>query len=137
MQLTRRGEYGLRVMLDLATQPPEQLVSSKEIAERQKISPKFIPQIVHALSRAGLIQSARGHQGGIKLAGAARKINLKLIIEAIEGPIALNSCLLKHRDCELRYGCPLRPVWARAQNQMLSVLESTTLADLVEPLSAA
>lgn len=131
MQLTRRGEYGMRVMLELASVSGPRLISSREIAERQKIPPKFIPQIILDLHRAGLVHSSRGQQGGVRLANVAKKINLRTIIEAIEGPIALNSCLLKGIGCELKKGCPIHPVWERAQQQMLNVLESTTLADLV------
>lgn len=136
MQLTKRGEYGLRVMLELASQPNDQPVCSREIAAKQKIPPKFIPQVIMDLSRAGLVQSVRGQQGGVKLAAIAKKINLRLIVEAVEGPIALNSCLLKGVGCELKKGCPIHPVWVRAQKQMLDVLECTTLDDLTRRISA-
>jgi Rrf2 family transcriptional regulator, cysteine metabolism repressor len=90
MELNKKTEYAIAAMVDIAKQGNEKLVASKDIAERQSIPPKFIPQIIHALSKGKLITSIRGAGGGVKLNNKADEINLKQIIELIEGPIQVN-----------------------------------------------
>lgn len=136
MQLTRRTDYAIRAMLDLAANYDNQPVMSKEIAERQDIPLKFLSQIVAELRGDGLVQTVRGSGGGIYLAKKPHEVNIRQIVEAIEGPIALNLCLTGEDGCERRPGCSVHKVWRLAQDQMLAVLESTNLARLVEPKKA-
>ncbi|OIO87868.1 MAG: AsnC family transcriptional regulator [Candidatus Aquicultor secundus] len=136
MQLTRRAEYGIRAMVDLAANSESQPIMSKDIAARQDIPVKFLVQIVPDLKSAGLIYTVRGNGGGIYLGKRPVEINLRQIVEAIEGPIALNQCLLGENGCTRKPGCAIHDVWRQAQSQMLSVLESTTLARLVETKKA-
>ena len=90
MQLTKKAEYAISAMVDIAKQGGDFLVSSKDIAERQNIPPKFIPQIIHALSKARLINSVRGAKGGVKLMDKANNVNLRQILEVIEGPVKIS-----------------------------------------------
>ncbi len=136
MQLTRRAEYGIRAMVDLAANSESQPVMSKDVAVRQDIPIKFLIQIIPDLKSAGLIYTVRGNGGGIYLAKQTAEINLRQIVEAIEGPIALNQCLLGENGCARKPGCSVHDVWRQAQSQMLSVLESTTLARLAETKKA-
>lgn len=130
MQLTRRAEYAVRTAVDLADQPPESMVLSREIAERQAIPPTFMVHVVGDLVRAGIVRAARGAGGGLTLAAPAEEINLRRVVEAAEGPIALNKCLLGRDACDRRGCCPVGDVWERAQASMLAVLEEASLADL-------
>ncbi|HCH00069.1 MAG: hypothetical protein A2074_05280 [Candidatus Aquicultor primus] len=132
MQLTRRAEYAIRTMLDIASNLDDQPLMSKEIAARQDIPPNFLIQIVPELRSAGLIHTVRGSGGGIYLTKKPSEITLRYIVEAIEGPIALNQCLIGDASCERKPRCPVHEVWALAQKQMLAVLEATTLAGLVD-----
>ena len=68
MNITSRGRYALRVMLDLAQHPDEGFVSLKTVAERQDISMKYLEMIVSALKKAELVESSRGRDGGYRLA---------------------------------------------------------------------
>ncbi len=131
MRLTKRAEYALRAMLELAFQPEEKYILSKEISEKQSIPLKFLAHIFLDLSRGGLIQTNRGIGGGIKITKPPSQINLKEIIELIEGPIALNDCLTTPSQCQRDKFCSLYDVWAEAQKKFLEVLEQTTLEDLV------
>ncbi|MCL6472290.1 MAG: Rrf2 family transcriptional regulator [Firmicutes bacterium] len=130
MRLTRKAEYAIRAMVDLATNYNQQPVMSKEIAVRQDIPVKFLIQIIPDLKSSGLIHTSRGNGGGIYLAKKPSEINIKHIVEAIEGPIALNNCLTGDSACSRKQSCSLHKVWRLAQEQMVSVLESTTLAAL-------
>ncbi|MBS3909116.1 MAG: Rrf2 family transcriptional regulator [Actinobacteria bacterium] len=119
-------------MLDIASNLDEQPLMSKEIAARQDIPPNFLIQIVPELRSAGLIHTVRGSGGGIYLTKKPSEISLRYIVEAIEGPIALNQCLIGEASCSRKSKCPIHEVWGLAQKQMLAVLEATTLAGLMD-----
>ncbi|MCL5987216.1 MAG: Rrf2 family transcriptional regulator [Actinobacteria bacterium] len=130
MQLTRRGEYAMRAMYDLAMHEEDGITYSREIAKRQQIPPKYIAQIILDLSRSGLVHTNRGAHGGVRLAKSSDDISLKDIVEAIEGPISLNICLLREGGCEKEDDCPIHEVWVKIQGDMLRTLASTTLTAL-------
>jgi Rrf2 family protein len=132
MQITRKAEYAIRMMLDLALNSTGKPVQTKEIAARQEIPLKFLPHIVAELNHAGLVGTARGREGGIWLLRRPDKINIKQIVEAIQGPIALNQCLISEQSCVRRASCVIYGLWYEAQRQLVSVLKGTSLKDLVD-----
>lgn len=132
MEVTRKAEYALSALVELATAPPGEYVASRVVAERQGIPPKLIPQLMATLARYGLVEGQRGLGGGVRLAVKPEEIKMARVIELIQGPVAVKRCLVAEGVCTRMEGCPLRQVWARAQEAMLSVLGSTTIADLVE-----
>jgi len=121
MQITRREEYGLRGLVFLAQQPGEKVCLVSEISRVQKIPEKFLAKIFQRLSKAGLLRSIRGSKGGFSL----RK-------PAAEGPIAINRCLLRKGECDEEEGCPLYDIWEETQQNLLKVLDRTTIEDLVK-----
>ncbi len=131
MQLTRREEYGLRGIVFLARQPKEEIVLVSEISKVQGIPKQFLAKIFQRLSKAGVLRSVRGAKGGFTLGRPAGEITMREVIEALEGPIAINRCLLRRGECLEEEGCPLHGVWEEAQEGLLGVLERTTIADLV------
>ncbi len=131
MQLTKKAEYALRAMCDLAEHSDSQPIMSKDIATRQDIPLKFLNQIVPALRGSDLIYAVRGNGGGIYLSRRPDEVNMREIIEAIEGPVALNACLIGEKGCDRKLHCPIHGTWRLAQSQMLAVLESTTLEKLI------
>ncbi len=135
MRITRKAEYAIRLMLDLAMQEGNFPIQTKSVAQRQDIPPQFLAHIVLDLTRAGLVHSARGNQGGLSLARKAKDLTIRQIVEAIEGPIALNQCLVSEDACPRQRGCPVFDMWSEAQRRMLSVLEQTTLEYLVSAKS--
>ena len=131
VKLTRAGEYAIKGMLFLAQQSPDGLTPIADVARSQNVSAGFLAKIFQNLSRAGLVESHRGAGGGVSLGMSAEKITVRMIIEAVEGPIALNNCLVEHGGCRDADGCALAAMWHRAQDAMLGVLEGTSLAGLV------
>ena len=127
IRLTRAGEYAVRGMAYLATRPKDSLTLIPDIANAQRVSSSFLAKIFQGLSKAGLVESQRGATGGVSLARDASEINLRDVIEAVEGPMALNQCLASENPCENVKTCPLSPVWREAQMKLLSVLEGFTL----------
>ncbi|MGQ9644975.1 MAG: RrF2 family transcriptional regulator [Thermodesulfobacteriota bacterium] len=130
MQITRSGEYGLRGVLFLARQPAKRFVLISEISKEQQIPETFLAKIFQRLSKAGLLRSSRGAKGGFSLGKPAGSITMREVIEAIDGPIALNRCLRGGGECKEEDFCPIYPVWSKAQQQLLEILDSTTVEDL-------
>ncbi|MGD0917574.1 MAG: Rrf2 family transcriptional regulator [Thermodesulfobacteriota bacterium] len=130
MQITRSEEYGLRGLLFLAMQPPDRVALISEISRDQKIPEPFLAKIFQRLSKAGLLRSVRGAKGGFSLGKPAHEITMREIVEAIEGPIALNRCLQRHGQCEEEEICPLHQVWEKVQERFVEVLDQTTMEDL-------
>lgn len=131
MELSRQADYAVRAMVDLATVPAEVRVASRTIAQRQQIPEKFLPRIILALSRAQLVRTFRGKDGGVSLTRPASEISLLDVIVAIEGPLCLNRCTHEPSRCDRYTFCLVHPVWRVAQDYLNRLLGDTTLADIV------
>ncbi|MGA3159665.1 MAG: Rrf2 family transcriptional regulator [Terracidiphilus sp.] len=130
MQLTRAADYGVRVMIHMATLPAHERALLPNLARATSAPQSFLSKVLQALCRAGLIASRRGQTGGFEILPAGRKASLSKVIEAIEGPINLNLCLHSGSVCKRKSFCPAHPIWVRAQEAMLGVLDTTTVAEL-------
>lgn len=134
MRLSREGDYGVRAILYLSMQPQEKITPLKEISKAQEVPEVFLAKILQKLKRHGLVRSHRGIKGGFTLAKDPEKITLKDVVELIDGPIALNKCLIRPGECNRYLSCPVHPIWKKAQEKMLEVLEGVSMADLVASL---
>ena len=130
MQLTRAADYAVRVMIHLASLPYEKRISLPELARAAQAPPSFLSKVLQTLARQGLISSRRGTTGGFALLEIGRTANMRTVIEAIEGPIFLNTCIEAGRSCGRDSWCPAHPVWAEAQQALLTVLEHYTMVEL-------
>ena len=130
MQIPRRVDYGLRAVIYLSGQDPEKCCSIAEIAKEQGIPKKFLEKIIQDLMRKGLIKSKRGSCGGYTLARSPDAISFYDVIEAIEGPIAVNACMDQHLSCDQLPRCTMVGVWSEVQRKVTEVFTSTTIADL-------
>jgi len=128
--ITRTGEYGLRGLLFLAKQPVNRLFLVSEVSKAQRIPETYLAKIFQRLSKTGLLKSTRGLNGGFNLGKPAKEITMKQVIEALEGPIALNRCLLRQGECDEEERCPLHDVFEEAQEKFIEVLDRTTIEDL-------
>lgn len=137
MRLTRGADYGIRSILYLARQSGEQAVLLREISQAEGVPQSFLAKILHTLGKAGLVKSRRGTNGGFFLAKPAERITIRELVEALEGTIALNICLIRKEECDRSDVCPVYPIWCEAQDRMVEVLERTTVAELVEWLDPA
>jgi Rrf2 family protein len=132
MQLTRAADYAVRVMVQLAASPIEQRVLLPELAAATDAPVSFLSKVLQALSRAELIDSKRGHAGGFYISNRGRQASMLDVIEAIDGPILLNICLVSGKSCHRKAHCPAHPVWERAQMAMLNVLSQAKIAQMAE-----
>ncbi len=134
MQITRQADYAVRAMLYLAQLDPKNNASTGKIAREKSIPPSFLAKIVSQLSVAGLLQTARGAKGGVKLAKPAEAISLLDVVEAIDGPIMLNDCVSDPSSCPQDDDCPLKPVWCEAQKMLIDQLSQTNFAQFSQPI---
>lgn len=133
MKLSTKSRYGTRAMMDIAIHNNSRgHATLKDISERQSVSPKYLDHILSALRKAGLIKNVRGRNGGYLLTRPPATINLKEIIDAVEGSIAPVECVDNPSLCDRTPTCSTRDVWVQLKNAMDEILESTTLSMLIE-----
>ena len=130
MQITRQADYALRAMVYLANQGPTERSATSQIAETKKIPPSFLAKIISQLSIAGLIHTSRGARGGVTLARPASEITVLEVIEAIDGPIALNECTVSPEGCPFEGDCPIHGLWCDTQAELVEKLRKTTFDTL-------
>jgi len=133
MKISTKGRYALRLMLDLALQDPQCFINIKSISQRQEISEKYLEQIITQLSKNKLVISARGAQGGYKLAKAPKDYSIGEILRATEGSLAPVTCLEKgHPLCDRAAACATLDLWVEIQAAVNKVVDNRTLQDLVD-----
>ncbi|MBN1428306.1 MAG: Rrf2 family transcriptional regulator [Anaerolineae bacterium] len=136
MKLSKRGEYGLRAMIDLANYAASsQVVPIKDIAAQEQIPLKFLEQILLTLKNAGLLQSKMGIGGGYYLAKPPEDITLGQIVRILDGTLAPVRCVshiaYEPCDCPDEETCGLRMVMLDVRNAIADILDNTTLADVI------
>ena len=132
MNVTTKGRYALRVMLDLAQHRDEGFISLKTIAERQHISMKYLEIIVSSLKKAGLVDSTRGKEGGYRLARPAAEYRVGDILRCIEDNLAPVACIKSGSiHCERAAECMTVPMWMELDEIINGYLDTVTLADLL------
>ena len=132
MKLGTKTRYSTRAMLDLALNYDNgaSMVSAREIAEHQEVSPKYLESLLAGLRSAGLVRSARGTEGGYTLARPPAEINLRQIYQVFEGTEGFVECTKDPEYCNRTDGCVTQEVWAQMYDACMEILESTTLEDL-------
>lgn len=128
---TRRTDYGIRALLHLAMSESER-VKAAEIAQTMDIPVGFLHQVLQQLQRTRLVTSRPGRSGGYSLARPAVDITILEIVEALEGPISAEECVLRGGPCHWEDVCSLHWVWSSAQAALSETLASATLAQVAE-----
>jgi len=130
MQLTRAADYAVRVTIHLATLPPGTLVSRSGLAAACDVPIHFLSKVLQALVRARLIVAHRGPSGGFALAVPADRVSVLRVVEAVEGPITLNACVINGSGCNRQGWCPAHNVWLEAQAALADVLSNASIGML-------
>ncbi|NLX90248.1 MAG: Rrf2 family transcriptional regulator [Firmicutes bacterium] len=133
MKLSTKGRYGLRAMLDLASNAEKGPSTIHAIAKRQEISERYLEQLLIPLKQSGLVKSVRGSQGGYLLGRAPQDISVGEIIRVLEGPLSPVDCVSEQNpdDCKRADKCVTRTIWTKIRDCIAEVLDSYTLLDLV------
>jgi len=130
MQMSTKGRYGLRVMMELAARQGRGPVSAEVIAHNQALSSQYIHLLTNGLRTAGLIRAVRGPSGGYVLARDPSTITALEVITALEGDLAPTRCVEDSTVCERSGQCVAREVWSEVASAVHGVLSRITLADL-------
>ncbi|MBL7068381.1 MAG: Rrf2 family transcriptional regulator [Candidatus Omnitrophica bacterium] len=131
MRLSTKSRYGARLMIDLASHYGKGNILLKDIARRQEISVGYLEHLLPPLKAAGLVTSGRGAHGGYALAKSPSKINLKDIVETMEGSLAPVRCVDNPALCHRTNYCITIDVWKELKENITRTLESITLQDLL------
>jgi Rrf2 family cysteine metabolism transcriptional repressor len=131
--VSTRGEYGMRLMVDLARHYGEGAVSLHAVATREQLPEAYLEQLVAGLRKAGLVNGKRGAGGGYTLAREPKRITAGDIVRALEGPIEPQICTAEGeavQNCSLQPGCATHHVWMTVQNNIAKALDAMTLEAL-------
>ena len=132
MLISTRGRYALRIMIDLAEHMNGSFIPTKDIAERQEISLKYMEKIMTMLSKSGLVEGAHGKGGGYRLYRAPDEYKVGDILRVTEGSLSPVSCLESGAEpCSRISQCKTLPMWKKLDSLINGFLDSITLADLM------
>ncbi|MBS1420095.1 MAG: Rrf2 family transcriptional regulator [Oscillospiraceae bacterium] len=132
MNVTSKGRYALRVMLDLAQHTEDGYISLKTIADRQGYSMKYLEMIVGSLKKAALVDSTRGKDGGYRLCRAPGEYTVGEILRSIEDNLAPVACIKSGSiDCEHAGECMTVPMWKELDDITNAYLDTVSLTDLL------
>ena len=131
--LKQNSDYALRIMANLAVHyDGKTVISTGTLASEEDVSPQFAAKILQKLAKAGLITSTMGPTGGFKLAKKTNQISLYNIIEAMQGPIAVNKCSPGLRNCPKQPTCPIADVLIDIEGDIKSRFDGINLSDILE-----
>lgn len=132
IKISTKSRYALRLLIDLCQHQDVDVVSLRDIAYRQKISKKYLEQIVADLNIAGYLRTTRGHAGGYTLAVDPATITLADVMRAVETNMEMMPCLDDDRLCEQSGNCVPRSVWDGLRKVIFDYLESMTVKDVAD-----
>jgi Rrf2 family protein len=136
LRVSTRGEYGVRLMVDLARHYGGKARSLSEIGQAEGLTVAYLEQLVKSLREHNLVGSTRGAHGGYGLSRPPEQICMGEVLRALEGPIAPMVCVIEGdtgATCDYNRldGCSTKYLWARVRDAIATTLDSITLADLV------
>ena len=141
VHFSTRGEYGVRLMVELARHHGTGPVSLAEIADHEDMPRPYLEQLVTSLREADLVHSTRGAHGGYELTREPEQIRMGEVLRALEGPLAPMVCASEdpaHAEACGRVGfCTVNPLWVRVRTAVSDALDAVTLADLTRPRALA
>lgn len=134
MRISQEADYAIRVVLYLSELGYGEIAGAKSIADHEAISLRFLLKLLRKLIKSGIIRSLRGIKGGYVLAKPPEKINLKEVIEAIDGPICLNRCLDDPEFCNKHYTphCKAHKVLNSVNQKLVAELERTDFLSILK-----
>lgn len=129
MQITRETDYAIRCVYYLSGKKGG-VTMVDEISKEMNIPKSFLAKILQRLGKVSLVKSFRGVKGGFILARAPKEISLLEVIEAVQGPVAMNICAIDEALCERSSSCAIHPVWVEIRKQVEQILKKKNFEDL-------
>ncbi len=132
MKLSRRTDYALRAITYLSVRQENGPCSISEISRVEKIPREFTAKVLKELCRSGFIRSHLGPKGGYRLTRSPDGLTVLEIMEALDGPVAINECLDEPSLCGRTPGCRMHQVFREVNDKMREILGRTTIAQVAE-----
>jgi Rrf2 family protein len=132
MMVSTKGRYGVRLLLDIALHQDQGTVNLNDIATRQRISSKYLWQVINPLKANGIVRVTRGAYGGYKLAKPPEQINLCQVLDILEGKITVTECARERKRCDNHMECVTREIWAELTDSIRESFSEITLADIIK-----
>jgi Rrf2 family cysteine metabolism transcriptional repressor len=136
MRLSPAAELAIRGVVVLANRHGDGPTTLKAICAARDLPKQYLVKLFSSLAKADIVTAIRGKRGGYVLSREPKQITVLEVIEAVEGPIALNFCQHTPPKCE-EYRCRLRPVWTELQGIVRGKLSAVTIGDCVKPRGRA
>lgn len=136
IRLSRLADYGIVIATQLARHPDRQQ-NAPEIAQATSIPQPMASKVLKVLARADILASHRGAKGGYGLARPAVSITVADVVEALDGPIALTTCLDEANDCGIEALCPARANWQRVNDAIRDALGRVTIQEMTQGIPHA
>lgn len=136
MKLNQATDYAFRIVLYLSRRKPDEIIEARQISENENIPIRFLLKTIRLLTHADIVKSYRGLKGGYTLAKHPKDITLKDVVEAVEGPVKINKCLIDGKECnkEATSWCPIHKALRNVQFTMNEELGKYNFADLVKDI---
>ena len=132
MKLSRRTDYALRAMTYLAIRRDDGPCTIAEVSRVEKTPREFTAKVLKDLCRLGLLRSILGPRGGYLLVRPPNEITVLDVMEALDGPMAINKCLVDPTFCNQTPGCRMHRLFGLVNEKMREILGGTTIADIAE-----
>lgn len=134
--ISKKTKYGLKALIYLANNPPDQVVLIADLAQQENIPKKFLEAILLELKNNGLLQSRKGKGGGYSLGRRPQEITLGQVVRILNGPLAPVSCVSQSAykrcdECKDEKNCGIRLVMKEVRDAMSEILDRTTLTDVI------
>lgn len=132
MNITQESDYAIRAILIMVKNQDREILDANTISELGNIPIRFLLKLLRKLIKSEIIKSYRGINGGYALIKKPKDINLRLIIEAIEGPISINRCLYDNKFCSANKGtnCAIHAALYKVQTNLINELEAVNFETL-------
>jgi Rrf2 family protein len=134
MRLSRRSEYGIRALVDLVRHDDAAPVPLAALAERNRLPPKFLEQIMSTLKHGGIVRTTLGAHGGYAMATDPAAVSIGRVIRLLDGALAPLPCVslryYVHCSCPDEATCSLRDVMLDVRDAILEILDKETLSEL-------
>lgn len=132
LKLTKKADYGLIAVRHLAAHADLGACSAKDLADMYSLPQEALAKLLQKLTKAGLLQSQQGTNGGYTLARDPRHISALDVIKALEGPLFMTSCTTAKGSCEQTSRCTVREPLRKVSKSIEEVLGRLTIADMTE-----
>lgn len=132
MIFSRSAQYAIQALVLMATRPAGSYVMSKELAERLQLPPAYLSKLMLQFSRAGILESARGRQGGYRLHCNPHVLSLKEVLVIVCGERSLQECMLGLKECSDATACAMHGSWRPVKQKLFSLLDEQSIGKLAD-----